>query len=121
MLSNGVLQSRVGTSMIAMHARARSIPVLVCCESIKFSELVALESITKNEISPADELLGSLGEQSASAAADQLKVLKDTPNLQMLNIMYDFAHPSYIYLIVTEHGSLPPSSVPAVLRSSGTT
>ena len=38
------------------------------------------------------------------------------PNLNIFNIMYDLTPPDYIKKIITEFGSLPPSSVPVVLR-----
>jgi translation initiation factor eIF-2B subunit delta len=50
MLSNGRLYSRVGTALVAMHAKEMDIPVIVCCESIKFTEKVGLDSIVSNEL-----------------------------------------------------------------------
>ena len=41
MLANGNVISRVGTSMVAMMARQYNVPVLVCCETYKFSEKVS--------------------------------------------------------------------------------
>ena len=38
------------------------------------------------------------------------------PNLQPLNILYDVTPAEYIQMIITEYGTVPPSSVPAVLR-----
>ncbi|KAK0257350.1 hypothetical protein LTR48_000117 [Friedmanniomyces endolithicus] len=57
MLSNGRLQSRVGTASIALQAHKADVPVIVCCESVKFSGKVALDSIVLNEIAPPEELL----------------------------------------------------------------
>jgi translation initiation factor eIF-2B subunit delta len=56
MLSNGFLYSRVGTALIAMKAKNKNIPVLVCCESIKFSDRVQLDSVTLNELGDSNEL-----------------------------------------------------------------
>jgi translation initiation factor eIF-2B subunit delta len=47
-----------------------------------------------------------------------LKDWKDTPNLQLLNIMYDVTPAEYVDMVVTEMGSLPPSAVPIVHRMS---
>lgn len=48
--SNGALFSRAGTALVAMMARSRGVPVLVCCETYKFSEGVNLDGFTKNEL-----------------------------------------------------------------------
>jgi translation initiation factor eIF-2B subunit delta len=61
MMGNGRLYSRVGTALVAMSAKERSggavIPVIVCCETVKFTDRVALDSIVVNEIADADELV----------------------------------------------------------------
>ncbi|KAL4930893.1 translation initiation factor eIF2B subunit delta [Aspergillus undulatus] len=61
MTSNGRLYSRVGTALVAMSAKERAggveIPVIVCCETVKFTDRVALDSIVVNEIADADELV----------------------------------------------------------------
>ncbi|OAX85465.1 hypothetical protein ACJ72_00144 [Emergomyces africanus] len=60
MTSNGRLFSRVGTALVAMSAKERAgginIPVIVCCETVKFTDKVALDSIVLNELADADEL-----------------------------------------------------------------
>ncbi|AMD18816.1 HBL086Cp [Eremothecium sinecaudum] len=56
-LSNGFLYSRVGTAMLAMSAKRRNIPVLVCCESLKFSQRVQLDSVTFNELADPNILV----------------------------------------------------------------
>ena len=45
MLANGNVISRVGTSVVALMARQYNVPVLVACETYKFSEKVLLDSI----------------------------------------------------------------------------
>ncbi|WEW61024.1 hypothetical protein PRK78_006513 [Emydomyces testavorans] len=61
MTSNGCLFSRVGTALVAMSAKERAgginVPVIVCCETAKFTDRVALDSIVVNEIADADELV----------------------------------------------------------------
>ncbi|KAL3233042.1 hypothetical protein RNJ44_04958 [Nakaseomyces bracarensis] len=56
-LSNGFLYSRAGSAMIAMTAKRRNIPVLVCCESLKFSQRVQLDSVTYNELADPNDLV----------------------------------------------------------------
>ncbi|KAB8077718.1 hypothetical protein BDV29DRAFT_167697 [Aspergillus leporis] len=159
MTSNGRLYSRVGTALVAMSAKERAggveVPVIVCCETVKFTDRVALDSIVVNEIADADELVPNpslqqvtgLPDPAAAAAAaapadtkkggnkaaanaapaestpvadgsSPLTNWKETPNLQLLNIMYDVTPAEYVDMVVTEMGSLPPSAVPIVHRMS---
>ena len=115
MMGNGRLYSRVGTAVVAMMAKESDVPVIVCCESIKFTDKVALDSIVTNEVTPPEELIL----QGGSATA--LSAWKDSPNLQLLNLMYDVTPTEYISMVITEYGSLPPSSVPVVHRISTNT
>ncbi|MCJ1474791.1 hypothetical protein MMC13_003451 [Lambiella insularis] len=115
MMSNGRLFSRIGTAIVAMMAKESDVPVIVCCESIKFTDKVALDSIVTNEVAPPDELIIQ-GEPSTA-----LKSWRESPNLQLLNLMYDVTPADYINMVVTEYGSLPPSSVPVVHRLSTNT
>ena len=114
MMSNGRLYSRIGTAMVAMSAKDARLPVIVCCESIKFTDRVALDSFVHNEVAPADEVVmrSEPGEEST------LGGWKDIPNLQLLNLMYDLTPAEYIDVIVSEYGNLPPSSVPGVWQLS---
>ena len=50
LLSNGALTNRVGTAMVAMVAHAAHVPVLVCCETYKFSERIQADSMVWNEL-----------------------------------------------------------------------
>ncbi|KAK9240724.1 initiation factor 2 subunit family-domain-containing protein [Lipomyces kononenkoae] len=113
-LSNGQLYSRVGTALVAMSAQRKNIPVIVCCESIKFSNRVQLDSVTFNELGSPDDLT-NISIDSAPKPGP-LKNWRDLPNLKLLNILYDLTPPEYIKKIVTEVGSLPPSSVPVIIR-----
>ena len=50
LLANGYVMSRVGTSLIAMVAKTFNVPVLVCCETYKFSDRVQTDSFVFNEL-----------------------------------------------------------------------
>lgn len=63
MLLNGRLYSRVGTAMIAMMAHSRNVPVLTCCELIKFSDRVQLDSVTTNELADPEDLVHNIDTQ----------------------------------------------------------
>jgi len=115
MMSNGKLFSRVGTAMVAMKAKLNSVPVIVCCESVKFSDRADLDCFVHNEIAPEEELM--IQGKTLSPLADW----KEVPNLQILNLMYDLTPAEYITVVYTEYGPIPPSSVPVIQRlSTGT-
>jgi translation initiation factor eIF-2B subunit delta len=48
--SNGAVYSRAGTAMVAMMAKTNNVPVVVCCETYKFSEGVMVDGFSKNEL-----------------------------------------------------------------------
>ncbi|KAJ7937329.1 hypothetical protein B0H13DRAFT_209173 [Mycena leptocephala] len=75
--SNGAVFSRAGTALVAMLAKQHNVPVLVCCETYKFSEGVMLDGFGKNELAPSH-----LFQTSAPA-----------PNLEILNPLYDLTPP----------------------------
>ena len=72
--------ARVGSSLIAMMAKARHTPVIVCAETYKFCEKVQLDSICYNELRDPDEL-----KQTSNILEDWRK----SPNLRLLNMAYD--------------------------------
>ncbi|KAL8798727.1 MAG: hypothetical protein Q9182_006442 [Xanthomendoza sp. 2 TL-2023] len=116
MMSHGRLYSRTGTALVAMMAKDVDIPVSVLCESVKFTDKVALDSLSLNEIAPPHEL----GFPGLCSRKDDVSPedWRDAPNLLGLNLMYDLTPAEYIDMIITEYGSLPPSSVPVVHRLS---
>ena len=114
MMSTG-LYSRVGTALVAMSAKEANVPVIVCCESVKLTERVALDSFVHNEIAPAQELI------IQGKTSSELSKWEKVPNLQLLNLMYDLTPAEYINMVVTEYGIIPPSSVPVIIRLSTNT
>ncbi|KAF2225842.1 hypothetical protein BDZ85DRAFT_272502 [Elsinoe ampelina] len=136
MMANGRLYSRAGTAGVAMLAHGRDVPVIVCCESVKFTDRVALDSIVLNEVAPSEELVlegervervekveekgkGGKGEKEEKKTTETgLQGWKDVQGLQLLNILYDVTPAEYVDMVITEYGSLPPSSVPVVHRIS---
>ncbi|EXJ63415.1 translation initiation factor eIF-2B subunit delta [Cladophialophora psammophila CBS 110553] len=63
MLGNGRLLSRAGSAMVAMMAKesnknkGRNVPVIVLCETVKFTAKAALDSIIMNELGEPDALV----------------------------------------------------------------
>jgi len=113
LLSNGTAVSRVGTATVAMVAAAYNKPVLLCCETIKFSEKVLLDSICSNELGDPDELVAVEEGRVAALPAD---THAHAASLKLLNLMYDLTPAHYIAMVITEVGLIPPTSVPVVVR-----
>lgn len=110
LLANGYVMGHIGASQIALVAKSRNVPVLVCCETYKFSERVITDSFALNELGPTAQLVSSL---PPSVRRDGLK---DLPTLSFLNLMYDVTAPQFVDMVITEKGILPCTSVPVVLR-----
>ncbi|KAJ7283510.1 eukaryotic translation initiation factor 2B delta subunit [Mycena rebaudengoi] len=104
--SNGAVFSRAGTALVAMMAKQHSVPVLVCCETYKFSEGVMLDGFGKNELAPPHLF-------------QTLPTAPKTPNLEILNPLYDLTPPSCITAVVTEVGLIPPSSISSIPMALG--
>merc|ERR1712008_91385 len=108
--------SRVGTASVALLAKSNHIPVLFCCETYKISNRVQLESFTGNELGNPLDLLSTMDNSNSSSSGsannnNDLVNGSETPNLKMLNLVYDLTPSEFVSGIVTEMGILPPTSV----------
>ncbi|XP_064652149.1 translation initiation factor eIF2B subunit delta-like [Lineus longissimus] len=110
LLANGCVMSRVGTSQIALVAKAYNVPVLVCCETYKFCERVQTDSFVFNELADPNDLV------KTDKAKQYLSGWRDIPALNLLNLMYDVTPPELVTIVITELGKIPCTSVPVVLR-----
>ncbi|KIK65569.1 hypothetical protein GYMLUDRAFT_39047 [Collybiopsis luxurians FD-317 M1] len=108
--ANGSVYSRAGTAMVALLAKEHSVPVVVCCETYKFSEGVMLDSFGKNELAPS--------KFSPSLSSSNLK---SNSNLEILNPLYDSTPASCITAVVTEVGLIPPTSISSIPLALGKT
>ncbi len=95
-LANGSVMSRVGTSQAALIAKAFHVPVLVCCETYKFSERVQTDSFVFNELGDPDDLVALRPDSqstqdslSSSAKVAPLTDWRDLSALCLLNLAYD--------------------------------
>ncbi|KAG0022770.1 hypothetical protein BGZ80_011180 [Entomortierella chlamydospora] len=136
LLSNGALYSRAGTAVVAMSAHERKIPVIVCCETYKFSERVQLDSFVQNEIGNPDELVNDhnnnyghsstrchdsvhgsgTGTGASAAKSGVLSGWKESRDLKLLNLLYDLTPSEFVTIVITEVGLIPCTSVPVILR-----
>lgn len=106
--------SRVGTAQIALIAKSFNVPVLVCCETHKFSERVQTDAFVYNEIGDPNDLV--LKTKNGEENSDPLRNWKNIPNLTPLNLCYDVTPPELVTAVVTEIAILPCTSVPVILR-----
>ncbi|XP_040282838.1 translation initiation factor eIF-2B subunit delta-like isoform X2 [Bufo bufo] len=110
LLANGYVMSRVGTSQIALIAKAHNVPVLVCCETYKFCEKVQTDSFVSNELDDPDDLIVT------RKGRCPLNQWETNQCLRLLNLVYDVTPPELVDLVITDLGMIPCTSVPVVLR-----
>ncbi|ELT88129.1 hypothetical protein CAPTEDRAFT_95426, partial [Capitella teleta] len=110
LLANGYVMSRVGSSQLALVARAHNVPVLVCCETYKFYDRAHTDSFVFNELGDPEDLVDL--EHRAPVLTDWTQ----HRSLALLNLVYDITPPELISLVITEVGMVPCTSVPVVLR-----
>nr|CAG4644200.1 EOG090X0B12 [Lepidurus arcticus] len=115
LLANGHVMSRVGSSQVALIAKAHNVPVLVCCETHKFSERVQTDSFVFNELCDPEEFATCPGPKDSTRDSIHQN-WKEYPSLSLLNLAYDVTPPDLVTAVITELGVLPCTSVPVVLR-----
>lgn len=137
MFANGTMLARTGTSIVSLIGKSFNVPVLVCCETFKFSDRVQLDSIGFNELGDPNALISTRTDREADdmSKADssqsqsqgskgathtqQQEVLfdwKDKPSLKLLNLNYDLTPAEFISMVISDVGMIPPTSVPVVFR-----
>lgn len=114
LLGNGYVMSYTGSSQVSLVAKAYNVPVIVCCETYKFSERVHTDCFVHNELGGDNEqFLNSLDKKKPINVTDY-------PNLNVLDLLYDLTPHEFVSVIITEKGTLPCTAVPAILRARET-
>mmetsp|Transcript_9363 Transcript_9363/g.22980 ORF Transcript_9363/g.22980 Transcript_9363/m.22980 type:complete len:507 (+) Transcript_9363:181-1701(+) len=116
LLVNGSIYGRIGTACVALLAKSRHVPVLVCCETYKISNKVQLESITQNELGNPLHLLLENDSKANGTSGDGKTKEPKPKNLKAANLLYDVTHDKFVSGIITELGIIPPTSVAVLLR-----
>ncbi|MDW7989787.1 MAG: ribose 1,5-bisphosphate isomerase [Archaeoglobaceae archaeon] len=99
--ANGALINKIGTSQIALCAKEAGVPFIVAAETYKFSprtlagEMVIIEERSEEEVLPKD--LISIG-------------------VKARNPVFDVTPRSYIDVIITEIGAIPPEMAYLVIK-----
>ncbi|XP_037822488.1 translation initiation factor eIF-2B subunit delta [Lucilia sericata] len=108
LLANGYVMARTGTAQVALVARSFNVPVLVCCETHKFSERFQTDAIVYNELGNPDDIVV---DDKCCLSNWQAK-----HKMSPLNLNYDITPPELVTAVVTEVSVLPCTSVPVILR-----
>lgn len=120
--------SRAGTAQIALIAKSYNVPVLVCCETHKFSERVQTDAFVYNEIGKGSivkihniqsnnfkMLFYDSGNEYEIVHSNEnstpLANWESVPNLTPLNLYYDVTPPELVSAVVTEVAILPCTSM----------
>ncbi|GAB0089981.1 translation initiation factor eIF-2B subunit delta [Sergentomyia squamirostris] len=113
LLANGYVMSRAGTAQIALLVKSYNVPVLVCCETHKFSERVQTDAFVYNEIGSPDDLVPHEMEFGSKSS---LQNWRANPYLTPLHLYYDITPPELVTAVITEIAILPCTSAPVILR-----
>lgn len=135
LLANGALYARAGTAPCAMMAKAKGVPVIVCCETYKFSERVQLDGFVVNEagdpsailrpnqitkptstVPNADALTLDEDQEGPSAEMITKEEWEKEDSIGAVNLLYDLTPPRYITAVASEVGLSGPESVGVILR-----
>lgn len=117
LLSNGAPYARAGTAMCAMMAHGYHIPVIICCETYKFSDRIQLDSFVINEAGNCLDLLSHEDDQSETGSKLLTRAECSTQSqLKVVQLMYDVTPPRYISAIASEVGLSGTESVGVILR-----
>lgn len=116
-LANGAVYSRAGTAMVAMMAKGKNIPFLVCCETYKHSERIMIDVLGENNLGEDLTTCCLVQESTLILPVAPLKpVMKRHPHWQglpwtadpkTLNLLYDLTPPRYVSAVITEVGLIP--------------
>jgi translation initiation factor eIF-2B subunit delta len=101
-----------------MMAKSRGVPVIVCCETYKFSERVQLDGFVVNEASSPTDLLAKETKEVDGSPGKLITTTewKGNAALGAVNLLYDLTPPRYITAVASEVGLSGPESVGVILR-----
>lgn len=116
LFANGHVMAAMGSSQIALIARSIGRPVIVCCETYKFSERVHTDCFVHNELGcDRQQFLAELkGRIDLGPEEELAKTVGD--RLNVLDVVYDLTPSEFISAVITEKGMLPTTSALPILR-----
>ncbi len=100
LMTNGTLVGRVGTAMVACIANSYHKPVIVCCETYKFSDRVQFDSLSHNVLGNPDYLAYStVFTEAPGIKKTVLENWQMNPNLMIVNPIYDVTPSEYVTMV----------------------
>lgn len=117
LLSNGAPYARSGTAMCAMMAHGFHIPVIICCETYKFSDRIQLDSFVVNEAGQSSDLLSQEDDTSQTSSVLLTRAeCSAQSRLKVVQLLHDVTPPRYVSAIASEVGLSGTESVGVILR-----
>jgi ribose 1,5-bisphosphate isomerase len=101
--ADGSVVNKVGTSMLAVSARERGVPVMVAAQTLKLHPDTLTGHTVEIEMRDETEVL-----------SDDDRERMGNPNVE--NPAFDVTPPRYVDAIVTERGQFPPESIVTLMR-----
>ena len=115
LFSNGATYARAGTATCAMIAHQCHVPVIVCCETYKFSDRIQLDSFVVNEAGNPSQLLATCDEGNDGVLLTRQESMQQS-RLKVVQLLFDVTPPRYISAIASEVGLSATESVGVILR-----
>ncbi|MFB6163712.1 MAG: ribose 1,5-bisphosphate isomerase [Haloarculaceae archaeon] len=101
--ADGSVINKIGTSMLAVCARERGVPVMVAAQTIKLHPDTLTGQTVDIEMREESEVLG-----------DEARA--ELGDVEVANPAFDVTPPRYVDAIVTERGQFPAQSVVTIMR-----
>jgi len=111
--SNGYVMSSIGLATLAPVASFYNVPIIICCETYKFTDGVQTDAFVKNELGDPRDILTPHDTTSVPAV---LPELWENKSLKALNLTYDVTSSKYISVVLTELGQLTCIAAPGIMR-----
>ncbi len=96
--AKGAVVNKIGSSLIALAAKERKIPVYIAADSNKMDPMTLKGAHEPIEERPADEISGKI------------------PGIKIRNPAFDIIPPEYVTGIITELGTIPPKKVKSAMK-----
>jgi len=119
MLSNGDLLGTIGTSLISLIAHNFKKPVIALCETYRFWDKVIMNCNQFDFLERVVKVEGNTSGHLTTSDKFTSRTQLNYENYLYLNSKYDITPAKFINLIVCELGSIPPTSVPVIIREFG--
>ncbi|KAB7495206.1 Translation initiation factor eIF-2B subunit delta [Armadillidium nasatum] len=109
---NGAVIGHCGMAGLILLASTYSVPVIVLSHTFKFCNIDLTDSLVVNELGDPSVIVNC----PSHKYRNYLENWKASPNMNLVNLMYDVTPPELINVLVTESSNYPTSVVPVIIR-----